>query len=96
MQYLRRKVAGKRVMWTPDDEQLRLRLLKQTDRWIEQIEELMKAIDKLIEIEQEGYDACWNGVKCGENPYSHEDDKYNAWDQGWFKAQREDDTPDEA
>lgn len=82
-------------MWTPQDEQLRQRLLMESEKWIQQIEELIEALDRLIETEQEGYDACCNGVKCGENPYTHDADQYNAWDTGWFKAQREDDPPDE-
>ncbi len=41
---------------------------------------------------EEGYDAYWEGVDAGDNPYDEEKDANArlAWEQGWRKAREHD------
>jgi ribosome modulation factor len=41
---------------------------------------------------EEGYDAYWEGVDAGENPYDEEKDADArlSWEQGWRKAREHD------
>jgi ribosome modulation factor len=38
----------------------------------------------------EGYDAYWEGVDVGDNPYEKETDDFRHWQAGWVEARNHD------
>jgi ribosome modulation factor len=38
----------------------------------------------------EGYDAYWDGVDEGDNPYDEGTDERRSWNEGWLKARQHD------
>ena len=38
----------------------------------------------------EGYDAYWDGVDVGDNPYDEETEERRSWEDGWRAARKHD------